>query len=994
MMSPILSCCTALACATTLALFAAPAARAADEAPGTILLTADAKEGVTLVGKAKIGSVSGPGEDLSREGIRKKPVALLGTWSKPTQEASRAEFAPSLPADGHYDVYASWGIQFRNVSNPLRIRIEFDGGSQGFQSGSYSGYAWVYLGTYPFKAGTTGKVVADAEQTVGASGIYGVKFVPVTNPKTALADRPKVLPVLPGEPDEFDKMRLRIAERLTSNADSDLSDPVIRDKVHQTEAQRYLHWKSMQKTDGMVTLWPDLPIDQGKPIEKNEGGGWRLVHTYERVSGMAASYVGANAQLGYADKMRGNPELLADILFAVEWLYQNRYNERSKNKLGGEWIGMEITIPMHLSHTLLLLRQHVPDDVVQRHLKTMEAQSPGPDKFYGGFVSTGFNRLYGVHAFALRAVLAKDREAMTRINGLIEDEYAVNSRVEPTQRKGVQEKNAADGYYADGSFIQHADLPYIGIYGRGLIVVYAQLHSLLAGSPWEINDPRSHIFYDWVYRGYVPLFFGGEIMYGSLGRSTGQSWHQNGTVSTENMDAIAKLVPNAPPEHKARLSSILKRWLIDKETSAYPQFSRLAPHKLSLESAAILKSIKDDPSITPAPAPLGTTVFHNTDYVVHHQPDFAAHLRMFSTRIKTHEDINEGTNRLGWYQGSGALLIYNRDNSRYHDHFWATVDPYRLPGTTVDKRPRETPGSKNGQRSTSAWAGGTSLGTAGTASMALAEPETSLVAHKSWFFLGDQIVCLGSNITSNDNQHVETIVENAKLFGDAGHAFVVNGTAQPEAPAKTATTHAEASWAHLDNPVAGAATGWFFPGGAKVNTLREARTGKWQTSFIADADGVDHTRTFVTFWFDHGSNPQAAKYAYVILPGRSADQVRAYAQSPEIKILSNDVATHAVRHTRLGVTAANFWTEVGGTVGGIQSSGKAAVVVQHQAGTLRISASDPTQLGEKLVLTLDRNASRVIKADEDIKVTSLSPVTLEVNLQRSAGRSFVAEFAD
>ncbi len=963
----------------------------ADPAEAVILI-ADATQGVLLSGKARLGKPAGKPDSIERAGMGGKTVAVVGQWSKNMDEESRVEFAPSLPKAGYYDVYVNWAAQVipAKSANPLPITVKFDGGERTFRFVPSNEYQWVFLGTYPFKAGNTPKVSADAKGSRGGSSIFGVKFVPVGDPKKALGNRPKVLPILPGAQDEFDKMRVRAAELATTSANADLTNPMVADAVAQKEATNYLLWKNMQKQEGTVNLWNDLPLGAER-MEKNDGGGWPLTRTFERMADLASAYVGSNEALGFADKMRGNPELLKDILSATNWLYDTRYNERSKNKLGADWIGMEIQNPKNIATMLLLLYPQISDDLMQKELKAMNAMSPGPDKFYGNAISTGFNRMFGVYAFALRSIAAKDKAALDQINGLIEEEYQTNSRSKPMVRKGKTDKPSLDGYYDDGSFIQHGNFPYIGIYGRGMLGNYAELQSLLAGSPWAITDPRAKIFYDWVYRGYAPLFFGGEIMYGSLGRSTGQSWHQNGAVSSEILDALVRMVPDAPPEDKAKMSSILKTWLVEKEKSAYPEFSRLDMKKISPESFGMLMEIKNDSSLPLTHPKEGTTVFYNTDYVVHHQPDFAMQLVMFSTRIKTHEDINEGTNRFGWYQGEGALFLYNRDNSRYNDNFWATVNPYRLPGITVDPRPRETPGSKNGELSTSPWAGGVELDGFGLASMGLIEPGVTLTAQKSWFFFGDQIVCLGSEIKSTDDRPIETIVENVKLYPKSDNAFVVSGQAQPTNLGWKADLK-DVKWAHLAGTVPGTDTGWIFPGGATIKALREARTGNWTNSFKTDKDGADYTRNFLTLWFDHGASPTGATYAYTILPGRSTEQTKAYAEKPGVEIVENSAKAQTVSSKELGVTGANFWTDAAHKSGFISSSGKAAVLVQEKVGKLSIAVADPTQLETSVEITLDARVMKAIKTDVEIKVVSLSPLKLSVKLEKSDGKTFTAEF--
>lgn len=977
------------ALAALLFLTSVPRSASAADSPGEIVLRVDAPEGVTMVGGAKIGQLRGKKEEMEKLGdLAKEPVALIGTWSKRTDGESRVEFEPTVPKAGFYDVYVRWispGFS-GGVSKSIPMRVEYGGKTAAYSFGMNTGNVWAFLGTFPLESGKSVKLIADAQGTIGAGNVNAVKLVPSVKPPEKME---RILPIGTGEQDEFDKMRIHAAVLFTPNVDANLSDPMIDEAVRNDSANTYLNWKTMQKGEGVTNLWTDLRTRS--PIEKNEGGGWELRFSFGRIADMAAAYVGSNAPTGFASKMQGNPELLADILYALEWMYTNRYNERTKNKLGGEWIGMEIIIPINIAKTLLLLHPKVPKEMVEKQLAAIEKISPGPEKFYGSFISTGFNRVFGVYSYALRSILTKNAAALDRVNSLIEEEYQTNNRSVPMVRKGAREKNLLDGYYADGSFIQHAHFPYIGIYGRGLIVVYSELQSLLADSPWEIKDPRAKIFYDWVFRGYAPLFFGGEIMYGSLGRSTGQSWHQNGRVSTEIMDALVRLVPDAPADEKARLSSIIRGWLLDKQAAAYPEFSALFMDKLTPATVGLLKSIQQDETIVPERPQPGTTIFHNTDYVVHHQPEFAVQLRMFSTRIKTHEDINEGTNRFGWYQGEGALFLYNRDNSRYHDHFWATVNPYRLPGITVDPRPRETPGSKDGQLSTSAWAGGVQLDGFGLASMGLAAVEATLTAQKAWFFFGDQIVCLGNEIRSTDGRPIETIVENVKLHGDGDYPFVVNGELQPEELGWSADLKG-VKWAHLSGKVPNTDVGWWFPDGAELKALREARTGKWTDSFVKDAESAAVTRNFLTLWYDHGPNPDGATYAYVLLPGRSAEQTKAYAEKPGVEIVENSAKAQSVRSKAMGVTGVNFWSADRHTSAGVTSTGKAAVLVHETDGTLSIGVSDPTQLETKVDITLDKSVSKSIQSDPAMTVVSLNPLQISVDLQKSDGKTFTGEF--
>ena len=76
------------------------------------------------------------------------------------------------------------------------------------------------------------------------------------------------------------------------------------------------------------------------------------------------------------------------------------------------------------------------------------------------------------------------------------------------------------------------------------------------------------------------------------------------------------------------------------------------------------------------------------DRAVHTTPQFAVGLAMSSARIENYETIN-GENLKGWYIGDGMTYLYDNDLRQYSESFWATVNPYRMAGTTVDTRPRK-----------------------------------------------------------------------------------------------------------------------------------------------------------------------------------------------------------------------------------------------------------------------------------------------------------------
>ncbi|MFD5457581.1 polysaccharide lyase family 8 super-sandwich domain-containing protein, partial [Streptomyces olivaceus] len=143
---------------------------------------------------------------------------------------------------------------------------------------------------------------------------------------------------------------------------------------------------------------------------------------------------------------------------------------------------------------------------------------------------------------------------------------------------------------------------------------------------------------------------------------------------------------------------------------------------------------------------------------------------MPSDRI-AHYECGNGENPRGWHTGAG-LLTWWANGSRsdqYTDWFWPTVDWYRLPGTTVStKRLPDRAGGEWGEPKPDVrWVGGATDGEYAAVGQHLKGLGSTLEARKSWFFLDDEVVCLGAGITCADGVPVETVVDNRNL-GEGG----------------------------------------------------------------------------------------------------------------------------------------------------------------------------------------------------------------------------------
>ena len=143
---------------------------------------------------------------------------------------------------------------------------------------------------------------------------------------------------------------------------------------------------------------------------------------------------------------------------------------------------------------------------------------------------------------------------------------------------------------------------------------------------------------------------------------------------------------------------------------------------------------------------------------------------MSSSRIGKYESINN-ENTKGWYTGDGMTYVYLNVND-YASNYWPNINYYRLPGTTVTKAKREEKKFSGIDTLTKYdFVGGTYANVYMVAAMQFESSSPSLgfastlIGNKAYFVFGEQMVCLGNNINSQDDYEVETIIENRNLTG-------------------------------------------------------------------------------------------------------------------------------------------------------------------------------------------------------------------------------------
>jgi len=745
--------------------------------------------------------------------------------------------------------------------------------------------------------------------------------------------------------DEFDTLRLKWRD-LIVGAGYDTSDADVKARLSSIANSANNAWSSLNKAADRTNLWSDAASTTVSA---------HLTTCYSRLRAMALAYATPGCSLS------SNATLLADTVGGLEWMNSNRYNTAIAQY--DNWWDWEIGVPMQLTDTAVLLYDQLSGTQRTNFMAAVNFHTPVPDMTQANLVWK--SRVVGVRGCVVKdaAKLALSRNAFSSVFPFV---------------------TSSDGFYADGSFVQHTFHPYTGGYGTSLLANTAPMLTWLAGSTWAVTDPAQTNLYRWVHEAFEPLVYRGAMWDFVRGREISRSGSSPQGVGHSVLQNALLISKFAPAEEAARLRSMVKAWALSDTVRS---FVGSTPLPLLADAKALMA----DSNTTPRAELIGHYAFGEMDRVVHLRPGYGFGLAMTSTRIANFESIN-GENMRGWHTGDGMTVLYNADLNQYGDNYWPTVDPYRLPGTTVDTRTLTPPSNStraNGQSTCGsyAWTGGAALGTVGAAGMQLSAWGTTLTAKKSWFMFDDAIVCLGAGITSGDGRTIETIVENRKLLAAGTNALVVNGSAVATNLGWSATL-TNLVWAHLAGNAANASIGYYFPQSPTLSALREARTGAWHDINNGGSTNLV-TRNYFTLWQDHGKSPTNATYAYVLLPGFTASNVAAYAAEPRTMILENSGRAQGVAEPSSGLTAVNFWTAGTNSLGGLTVNKPCSVIVRSDGVWLDVAVADPTQTNTgAIAVEIAAAASGIVSLDTNVVVQQLAPtIKLAVSTKAADGRS-------
>ncbi|WP_416324532.1 polysaccharide lyase family 8 super-sandwich domain-containing protein [[Eubacterium] hominis] len=679
-----------------------------------------------------------------------------------------------------------------------------------------------------------------------------------------------------------------------------------------------------------------------------------------------------------------NKELKKQIVNAYQFLLDNKYGPSTSGLKTGWW-DKEIGTPKAMVDIAILLYDEFSSEQIAAITKTIDRFVPKADYRLGSTLKeTGANLCDKVAIVIKRAALDGNNERLKHASSCMDPLFGYVTN--------------GDGFYTDGSFIQHNNIPYNGSYGYVLLDELTNCIIMLSMSEEAVAPENIEFFNQVLIENYLPFIsYGGNVVDNVRGRAVSRYAQQGDTMGMQMMGVLLQYADVADDATRDKLLSGLKG-IVDEK------FAEKQTQDFSMLKYADYSRVKELANTTDVKKLTRNTyqVFSNMDRMVAHREGYTFTIAPSSKRMYNTEQGNQ-ENLLGRYQGQGYYQIYNNDISQYNDHYNATVDSNRISGVTTAHQ--DITFNTQGQ---SAWSGGASLdGVIGSAGVIITGDKrlselangfgneiisniaSGIEANKSYFVLNDSIVCIGSDITNRKTDKnvdvLETIVDNRKvqdnkLYVDGTEKQSTNGISSIQNP----------KYAYLTGNDSKSGMGYVFLEDGTVTLKRETRKQAWSdvNKLAKFTNTEERTSNYVSLAVDHGVDANKDTYKYVILPNASQEETQSYQANEHIEILYAEDGIHAIKDLDSNQTMMNFYKA--GSVENVEVNQPVSMVMKSENGMIDFAVSDPTHSLSSVDITLrnvETKKQDIIEGNAKVIESGSDWLTIRVNFSAQDGQS-------
>ena len=622
----------------------------------------------------------------------------------------------------------------------------------------------------------------------------------------------------------------------------------------QNEQEVTIYLEKIQNEDRKI--WDDV---------SDYSNSANLTKTYRRIEQIAKSVTNPKSKY-YNDR-----KVISIAKRSMKLMEENYYNENTESK--GNWWDYEIGAPRSINNILTLMNEYFSKEEIEKILLPISKMVPDPSK-----IMVSQNR--GKKAFGGNL---SDIGKVKVIEGvLLEDEEKLELAIN-TVSNVLEVVSEGEGFHYDGSYLDHADIAYTGAYGSVLIDGFSQLLPVIQLSPYKIKQEKLKILYNWIYDGFLPLIYRGELMDMTRGRSLSRKVQNDHTSAAEVLRGILRIAETSETSEKNKLQGIVKN--IIQSDNYYDAFLSLR----SFYDVYLFENILSNNMVEESSRDTYLKLYNDMNKIAYYNKDrnFAFGISMYSDKVQNYEFMNK-ENAKGWYTSDGVSYLYNDDLSHFSDDYWATVDPYYLPGITENRKVREKGVGMTKMKNS--FVGATSLNQKfGTVAMDFSNLDNTMSARKSWFILGNRVVFLGAGVKDTSGTNGYTVIENRKIkrnsrkhtMNQEDYKVIVDGK---EKTIDSNEMELQANEIFLESSNKEMNIGYQFLQPTFLDLKKETRRGSWkEINETQSNEKVENT--FLTILQPH--DMVRNNYAYVLYPNRDEKEFAEEVSRKDIVVIEN-----------------------------------------------------------------------------------------------------------
>lgn len=493
------------------------------------------------------------------------------------------------------------------------------------------------------------------------------------------------------------------------------------------------------------------------------------------------------------------------------------------------WWNNQISVPQTIGEILILMRygaEPVPAELESSIFDYLIETAGDPAE------QTGANKTDVALHWLYRGLLQEDPEV---VDAAVYHTFIPLSYVEPRE----------EGIQYDNGYFQHGPQTYIGGYAPVMISGVLRVANYTKDTDYQINANQMAPFRSFITQTYAPSFRDHVQFFNLVGRSVSRpgSLKNNGIVS-----GVLEPLKAIDPDH----------------ASEYDECISYSDNNYS--------GVKER-----------FTNYYIGDWALYFGRKYSTSVRLTSTRTRKIEHGNNENLRC-FFMSEGSMDLAVK-GGEYFNIFpawnWSFV-----PGVTCPDMGNDVPLPGGwGEPGEGNFSGGLSAGKDGFCGfkMLITKYDVDLSGNKSYFFMDDAIVCLGSGINSKMAKGIHTTLDQSLFDGSA--TYSVDGSVQTVSLGANATD-AGIDWFWYND------RGYFFPEKQKVSFKLAEQSGAWKDINAGKTGSV--TANVCTLWLSHGLLPKDATYSYVIVPGITQGEMAGY-NVVNFKIVVNQPEVQAVQ---------------------------------------------------------------------------------------------------